>query len=48
MWFYILAAMPFVMIALGASLAVIVVTVVMSQTKLPSEASGFDARPANI
>ena len=41
MWFYILAATPFLMIALGISLAAIVTTVVMSQTKLPSEAAGF-------
>ena len=36
MWFYAIAAMPFMMIALGASLAVIVATVVMSQTSIRS------------
>ena len=41
MWFYILAATPFLMIALSILLAVIVATVVMSQTKLPSDAVRF-------
>lgn len=36
MWFYALAATPFVMIALGVSLALIVTTTVMSQRKLPA------------
>jgi hypothetical protein len=36
MWFYLMAATPFLMVGLGISLAGIVTVMLMSQTKLPA------------
>ena len=44
MWFYVLAATPYVIIASGVLLAAIITTVILSQTKAPIEARGFYPR----
>lgn len=46
MWFYVLAATPYVIIASGILLAAIITTVILSQTKAPVEAHGFYPRHA--
>ena len=44
MWFYVLAAAPYIIMASGIVLAAIITTVILSQTSVPVEARGFYPR----